>query len=394
MDSKFKSRWNKFLKLVFLGVLMSILLIGFLRTVFLPTDYNYYENRYRYKIIQPSISSILDHSFQDSMENALQDQLPISSTVKKAYNYITRNSLTPALSGLLSQNNEQYISYFALSIFGDHYVYLPDSLESVKDTLDARAENYNRVMEAHPDIDFYAYYIEKETEVNLETNEKSDTADYMLSQLNIDESQKGVFRVDGYEDFSEYFYKTDHHWNHKGSYTAYRQLVELLGCSDAPLEATGEYLLGDFEGSKSSTVASHLLSDQFFAYAFEFPDYQIMIDGKPADNYGNQEQCIASGHWPGVSYAGFYGNDNGEIIFDTGKESLDNILIIGESYDNAILKLLASHFHKTYSIDLRNYYYAKGNDFNFHQFVQENEIDKVLFIGNLGFYLEDSFILE
>ena len=79
---------------------------------------------------------------------------------------------------------------------------------------------------------------------------------------------------------------------------------------------------------------------------------EIQVDRVESD-YGMQDELLR-GELGWVSYGGVYGGDNGEVIFDTGKDG-DNILIFGNSYDNAILKLLASHFSKTYSIDLRNY---------------------------------------
>ena len=72
----------------------------------------------------------------------------------------------------------------------------------------------------------------------------------------------------------------------------------------------------------------------------------------------------------------------------------DNILIIGESYDNAVLKLIATHYNKTFSIDLRYYEHIFGEKFNFAEYVKENEITKVLFIGNIDFYVMPEFAVR
>lgn len=64
----------------------------------------------------------------------------------------------------------------------------------------------------------------------------------------------------------------------------------------------------------------------------------VTRNGEPAGDYGRQDAV------PGelaLSYGAFYGGDDGEIIFDTGRTDRGNLLVIGESYDNAILKLLA-----------------------------------------------------
>lgn len=70
------------------------------------------------------------------------------------------------------------------------------------------------------------------------------------------------------------------------------------------------------------------------------------------------------------------------------------MLVIGESYDNAILKLLASHFNKTYSIDLRNYERTFGAKFQFSEYVKDSQIDKVLLIGNIDYFTMSEFMLE
>lgn len=67
--------------------------------------------------------------------------------------------------------------------------------------------------------------------------------------------------------------------------------------------------------------------------------------------------------------------------------------MIGESYDNAVLKLLASHFNNTYSIDLRYYEAYMGQSFSLSEYLREHEIDKVLLIGNIDYYLMTEFQL-
>ena len=69
------------------------------------------------------------------------------------------------------------------------------------------------------------------------------------------------------------------------------------------------------------------------------------------------------------------------------------LLVIGESFDNALLKLLASEFENLYSIDLRNYETDVGKPFDLASYAAEHEIDSVLLIGNLDFWKMDEFLL-
>jgi len=388
-------KFRKITNVLFIFILILILLTGFTVTVFFPDDINYYENRYSNKIVMPTVDSISDSSFQNSIEDALADQIPAAQRLKRYYNESISVFSDFFIKKIIKNNNADYINYKNGSIFfNGHYVYSPINLEESKKVLKSKAENYNNIFTSYPDIDFYAYYIEKDTDINFENGEKINADDYIFSLLNIDDSKKRSFEINSFEEFSKYFYKTDHHWNHTGSYKAYKDLVDFLECDDKPIINKKEILLSEkFAGSKAATAGSSILTEPFYAFEFDFPEFKT-IKSSTGDDYGKQSQLNSLKLNEPISYGEYYGGDDGELIFDTGKKDRDNILIIGESYDNAVLKLLATHFGKTFSIDLRNYEHATGNKFNFKKYVKQNKINKVLLIGNIDFYCLDTFELE
>ena len=61
-------------------------------------------------------------------------------------------------------------------------------------------------------------------------------------------------------------------------------------------------------------------------------------------------------------------------------------MILGDSYDNAILKALAAGFANTWSVDLRAYEADSGKRFDFLPYLEEHDIDTVIFIGGVKFY--------
>ena len=73
---------KKLVNILFICIITVVLLAGITRTVFFPKDINSYENRYSNKIIAPNQSSILDASFQNSVEDALSDQILGAQTLK------------------------------------------------------------------------------------------------------------------------------------------------------------------------------------------------------------------------------------------------------------------------------------------------------------------------
>ena len=394
IDNK-KIDTKKWGNIIFIVIVAIVLFFGLVRTVVFPNDINYYENRYSNKIIAPNQSSILDASFQNSVEDALSDQIPGAQRLKKFYNEMHSLFSNFLVTPVIENNTTNYINYKnGTRFFGGYYVYAPYTLERVSEQFKAKAENYNTVFEAYPEIDFYVYYIEKDTDINFESGEKINADDYLFSLLDLDDSRKRSFEINSFQEFSDYFYKTDHHWNYKGSYFAYLDVVNLLQADGTPIEKGKEVLIAnEFMGSKAAASGSNIVTEPFYVYEFDFPTFQS-IERETKGNYGNQEDYISSSPVESISYSGFYGGDDGEIIFDTGNTDRENVLIIGESYDNAILKLLATHFNKTHSIDLRNYEHFNGSPFDFRKYVEANDIDKVLFIGNSDFYYLNTFALE
>jgi hypothetical protein len=158
----------------------------------------------------------------------------------------------------------------------------------------------------------------------------------------------------------------------------------------------GEYQLSyRFSGSKASTSgAKDVFYEYFPAYQFAFPEMDITINGAPAADYGNQDAYLTGTATDSVTYARFYGDDQGELILDTHQTDRENLLVIGDSYDNAILKLLASHFNQTYSIDLRYYETAMGKSFSLSSYLEAHDITKILIIGSSSFFTSDTFVLE
>ena len=59
-----------------------------------------------------------------------------------------------------------------------------------------------------------------------------------------------------------------------------------------------------------------------------------------------------------------------------------------------MIKLLATHFQKTYAVDLRYYSPYMGEEFSLGDYLQKNGIDTVLLIGSIDFFNTDDFILE
>lgn len=388
---------KKYCNLAFVLIVVGFLAAGMIRTFVFPKEINTLENRYAYQVGQLSAESFVNGTYQQQMADALNDQVPGSSLMKQLYNWIMAFYEDRALSLVMGQAPMQYVSYRGGWRYGEHLINRPFDLANQVEGFNARMENIAAQIQAHPDVEFYAYLIERDTEFDFETGIDNGCYEYLRQAFSQLEVPYTAFRTQSYEDYHRYYYMTDHHWNCHGSYAAYPQVLDLLGVEEDPLPVKREWLL-DYQYYGSKTIArgaNKLLTEPFPAYEFDYPEMEITINGQSVADYGNQGLYLRESGRPSfISYGDFYGSDNGETILDTHRQDRPNILILGESYDNALLKLLASHYGKTCSIDLRNYLATMGQEFAFSDYLEEHEITQVLLIGSSSFFSMEEFMLE
>lgn len=377
--------------IMFIGCIMFYLYFSFTKSIFLPKEKMELENRYANKYEKLGLDFFMKGEMQDNIEETLSDQIFLAGTLKQANNFLKANIVKTGLHYTFRGDKKSYINVSNVQFYGSNLVFWLRNLQSEKSFLDKKIKNYNDLIKKYKNIDFYLYYIEKDTDINFDTNEKVGIYEYIKSQF------KGKyisnFSINNFDDFSKYFYKSDHHWNYEGSYKAYGEVLDLLKIDSKKNIGQKKCLNQKFSGSKATTsIFYKVVNDDFCAYEFDFVDMDITINGETKD-YGKQDEYFNKNE-KNVTYGDFYGWDDGEIIFNTNDSSKENILIFGESYDNAILKLLAEKFNITISIDLRNYEREMNKEFKFSDYVKEYKIDKVLFIGNIDFYTLETFLVN
>lgn len=380
-----KHRICKIFKISFISFIFLFLLLGFAKAVFLPEDISQYEQRTLNKLPVPKVSEYLDGSFQSGIDTALGDQISFSTYYKKIYNEATSAAdslFLPIRHGI----EDRYVSYRGSYMYNGQLVARMEALDEDKDYLLSTARAISDKKAALPDTEFYFFYINNDSEIDFETGERRGTYELLRENLNFADSNCAQYPVDSFEEYKENFYYSDHHWNHKGSYRAYLQLLELLGVEDETLVPTEEVLIpGVFYGSKGLTIGSTTYLDRISAYRFDFPAMEISVNGEALPDYGDMEGLI-SRNQAVVSYAAVYGDDMGCMKLSTQRPERDNILIVGDSYDNALIKLLSSHFNDTHSVDMRYFPYVMGSLMDMEKYVEENDISLVLFTGAYEFY--------
>lgn len=386
---------NKWINGAFVLLILLGLLAGLGKTLFRPKEINYYENRYADKTAPLTFEAVMDNSFQDAMEDALADQIPLAQKLKKLYHLCFSTYQRLTVEPLSERLPDVCLNVGGLRLYRGYICYWFRSLSREQADLDRKIENYNRAFAAYPDTEFYLYYIEKDTDLDMETGVRSGVSDYLREHLEMPDTRFGVFSVPDFAVYSEDYYRTDHHWNWRGSYRGYTETLGMLLPGEAPLVPQETVSLGRFSGSKAKGKALAAFREDFYAYRFDFPEMEISVNNSYARDYGNQDIFLSGAASDVLNYGSFYGDDEGIVSFYVPEnEGKGELLILGDSFDNAVIKLLASHFENTYAIDLRYYGVYTGQEFKLSAFLAEHPEAKVLLIGNLDYFVLDEFALE
>ena len=279
--------------------------------------------------------------------------------------------------------NKKYINLKNIQLIGNSLVYGFQDYDGFVSTAKDDVEQINKII-ANTKANIYLYFVKTDTNFNFEKNEPINPEEYLKENLKLNNERIKTLNFNSYEEYKEYFYSIDHHWNHIGSYKGYLEMADMMNL-DNKLEPEEEVCFNNAksQGSKISKIGNYnFFKEVFCKYEFKLPEYEIYID-KKLSQYGTATEELKQ--MSDISYANIYGGDYGEILFINKNINSDrNLLIYSNSFSNAVNKLLASHYKTTYVIDGRHY-----KQVNLVDYIKENNIDDVLIIGNSMLFWDD-----
>ena len=381
--------------IIFIVLFILILCIGFSSLFTDEKNESVAEARVLNKYKHFTFNDFLEGTYQDHLEDTIMDQLILSGTVKK-----TMQPLLSIHNNLLNYQKLCQNKYLKIGkiengkIYNfncdDYIIYGNKTPKELNERLQLFTKAYSHLNEI---IDVYYYYVPSSENFNFEENSKVvNVIDYLNNNMkkpyHIDE-----LKYNNYEEYKNYFYKTDHHWNYKGSYQGYKDIYKLLNVSDKMLEPTEEKTYNvNFFGSFSRYSRFYNFKEKLSVYKYKIPySFTTRINGvvRPYDypneyDNGTFKKTRAFNH-----YARYYGGDYSEVIYDFDNPKKDNLLIISNSFSNAVNKLIASHFNKTFVVDLRHY-----ENFNIENYLRIKKVDKVLILFNDSFLEVNDFMLK
>ena len=236
----------------------------------------------------------------------------------------------------------------------------------------------------------YSLIIPTSYGVTLPDDIKTQIANYADQGENItkvfSKMSENVTPVYCYDDLmthrDEYLYfRTDHHWNGKGAYYAYTAFCRTKGIEPYTLEEREKKEFDGFLGTmyQNNGKDKNLLpADTVEAF--------LPVSANATMKFTNTEGTTYD--WPivkdvsewssGAKYNTFAGSDNPITEF-TNPDVADGsvLIVVKESFGNALLPYLVDHYSKIYEIDYR---YWKGD---LVSFAEEVGADDLLFANNI-----------
>lgn len=200
-----------------------------------------------------------------------------------------------------------------------------------------------------------------------------------------------VTYVDAYTPISQHtdeyiYFRTDHHWTHLGAYYAYTALCKSAGFTPVNRDdfATGQW--ENFVGS-------------LYTYVANYPQGKVLKDNPDTVHYWKpnanitttcyNSTALTGGYAMGTicrvgeevenKYLTFMGGDHPIAVVETDTVG-PCILVIKESYGNALISWLTNHYSKIILIDPRQYY-GKNSDIDLAEFAQSQGVNQCLVVN-------------
>ena len=367
-------------KKITIGVFVLSLALFFALTVLVPADANasVKENRPLAEMPALSVESWFSGSFGEDFEEYLSDNVGFRSV------FTTIGARLEKLRGFVPEAKGQLVTLPSggqLALDGGRIMEVFKANHAAGDSY---AATLNRIADTLPDsTNMYLALIPTGIEFtdsdyrSLSDSEK-DTIGGIYNALN------GITPVHVYDRLAEnkdsyVYFRTDHHWTQRGAYFGYEALMTAMGETPIPLADMTKDKLSGFLGylyNQANVPAYEQFADDI-EYFMPGKNYTVHARAYENGSFVDYEKKIYSFPSPGAlpTYSLFMGGDHPFARIDTDVKNGKCALIIKDSYANALIPFLTSHYETILVIDPRNFYGTVSELFG------EHEIDDVIVIN-------------
>lgn len=360
-----------------LQVLLFLVFIGafFLLNLFLPErSFSEQENRMLQTAPRFSFSSLFSGKFTSTFETYVTDQFAFRD------GWTSLKARSELLSGKRENNgiylceNETLIEPFTAPNTED----LDFSLDAINTLTD------------NADIPVYFALIPSASEIwrdklptGTPNDSQSETIDHAYNYVRaVTADVAGALTA---HDDEPIFYRTDHHWTTLGAYYGYTAIANAMGLTPVPLSDYSEIVVSrDFYGTAySASGFSWVAPDSISTYV---PEDDVRVTNYPQGSAEDGEMYVPAYLEAKDQYKFFYGGNTPLLTIRTEHADAPTLLILRDSYMDAMSPFLTAHFSEIHILDLR--YYKTS----LRAYIEENGIDNILVCYNVKNFSEDGNI--
>lgn len=261
------------------------------------------------------------------------------------------DGLVQKFDSILVAGNSGYEYYNFNQAAADAYI---AAVNAAGNKLGGRASVYSMIIPTSIDITLDSRVRKK---VNVSDQKKA--IDYMEGSMN-----QNVRRVEIFDTMkahkNEYIYfRTDHHWTGLGAYYAYVHFCEIKGIQALPLSSytvrSFDNFLGSFYNDSGKDPALGGTPDVVDTYTPPC-NTKMTVTERSGNSFVTPMIYNATTNKPAYKYSAFiYGDNPFTVIENTDMTGGDALILVKESFGNAIAPLLTYHYKYVYVVDYRYY---------------------------------------
>ena len=363
------SKFNRFLTGLFCLFIGGMLVL----TLVLPdADFSPLENRYLQTPPKLSLESLQSGDFIADAEDYAADHVPARDF------WVALKAWCERLSGKQENNGV----YFAADGTLINHIAPPN--------MDEQAEKLGYVNALVDNVDVPVYFgiIPSAAGVwrdRLPAGAPTADEEALIGALNAGVKAEGI--VDVFAQLSahadeEIYYRTDHHWSSLGAYYGYCAVMQAMGLEPVSLSDYEQTTLSDhFYGTIfSSSGVRWVQPDTIHAYV---PEENVTVtnyfDGTPSEGELYVDKYLAEKD----KYSCFLGGNQPLCVLTGGNTQGEKVLVIRDSYSDAMAPFLAESFSEVHLYDLRY------NRMSVKNYVEKNGIDRVVVLYSLSNFTTD-----
>lgn len=355
-------------RIITVVLFIAFLVAGFVTVVILPKDEAAAKQENRNLAQMPSVSfeRIKSGEFASEFETYLSDNVGyrsvftnISSAYKNSkgvnkYGKVveTKGDLgtgSTTKSRLLVIDDRVMEVYSADKEAQQEYI---DMVDFYAQKLPASINMYSMIIPTQ--IDFMPFY-------NTVGDSEKEAIDYFYSNFNPRVKNINVYDTlkERFDNNEYVYFRTDHHWTALGAYYAYRKMGEDMGFTPMELSEFQKGEVPDFLGylysqAEATGLSQHKDTIEYYKNAVNDIEFKcVTYSYIPGEEFLYHGKMFDPGQ--GTSYTMFLGGDQPYIEIDSQSPNDRTLLMIKDSYSNALLPWLTCAYNKIIVIDARTF---------------------------------------